>query len=709
MSIVAPSLRGRVSRRDVALSPHVWFAVWATFGLFAFSTLIITFVMPDISQARMVFLTAVLTTIAIVLSRLRAPEPGSPAIQVVLSLAYIGPALTIWAFAPHGSGAVVSATFVAPLASIWLINRRQIAAHLVAASVVVFIPSMLGQVDTATLFACISLVPAMWVLAICCVLVMESAETQGRDLERLVGIDPLTGLGNRRSFDDQLTNELTRHSASHRPLTLLSLDLNGFGRLNDTLGHTAGDEVLELVATTLTGAARRHDIVIRQGGDEFCVLLPNTDAKKAQVRMRVLREHLSQIAGFGSGISTGIGAATYPADGETVQALLNAADDRLRADKLREADRLPSPVSLAAEFASRPDTPDDRPRAAAPPSTTPFDDHVSRHDLSLNRSVWHLTGSMIVIFSLVGVALRTWAPELTGPGFPYSVAFGASVGIFFLITPPPAIDSLRSHACIAATYVIPVTALATSQPGGSVAIGSAIFVGCLTSMRAIDRRVIAAHLVTAQALFLSLVALGLVDAITTIGILLLIVTMWVLAVCCTLVFEAIEAQGSELVELARRDPLTGAGNRLLLHEQLGREVPLHAASGRPMTILSIDLDGFNAVNDTLGHAVGDDLLITVASRLRSASGPGATVVRQGGDEFCVILPDTSSAQATITIEAIRTAIGSIQIAGASVTAGIGAATYPFDGSDTVALLERADADLLHDRYGVLELASPLRA
>ena len=86
MSIAAPSLRGRVSRRDVALSPHVWFAVWATFALFAASTAVLAFVMPDITQDRMFVLTAVLTTIAVVLSRLRAPEPGSAAIHVLLAL-----------------------------------------------------------------------------------------------------------------------------------------------------------------------------------------------------------------------------------------------------------------------------------------------------------------------------------------------------------------------------------------------------------------------------------------------------------------------------------------------------------------------------------------------------------------------------------------------------------------------------------------------
>ena len=102
-----------------------------------------------------------------------------------------------------------------------------------------------------------------------------------RELERLVNSDPLTGLLNRRAFDERLDLEIQRAQRYQRPLSLLFIDIDHFKEVNDRHGHVVGDEVLRAVATVLKDGLRATDAACRYGGEEFAVILVETDRHEA--------------------------------------------------------------------------------------------------------------------------------------------------------------------------------------------------------------------------------------------------------------------------------------------------------------------------------------------------------------------------------------------------------------------------------------------
>ncbi len=133
----------------------------------------------------------------------------------------------------------------------------------------------------------------------------------------------------------------------------------------------------------------------------------------------------------------------------------------------------------------------------------------------------------------------------------------------------------------------------------------------------------------------------------------------------------------KLAHLALHDPLTGLANRVLLRDRLMHALQRRSASETPLSLLSIDLDGFKTVNDSLGHQVGDELLVVVAARLRMALRAEDTVARLGGDEFAVLLGSQSEAVAMQAAERILAILADpVDIKGRSVvlSASIGMAS-----------------------------------
>lgn len=144
--------------------------------------------------------------------------------------------------------------------------------------------------------------------------------------------DDLTGLQNRRAYDENLRHSLAESQRYHTPLSLVLSDLDGFKAINDRYGHVKGDEALVRVAAVMQGEVRGTDMVFRIGGDEFAIIMPHSQADAAKkVMTRISRRLRAARTGFGRlGLSYGI------ADAEQNDALLSLhdrADRRLYANK----------------------------------------------------------------------------------------------------------------------------------------------------------------------------------------------------------------------------------------------------------------------------------------------------------------------------------------------------------------------------------------
>ncbi len=143
---------------------------------------------------------------------------------------------------------------------------------------------------------------------------------------RLALTDPLTGLGNHRSFRESLVRELERSRTTGEPLTLCLLDVDDFKRVNDRFGHPVGDQVLVRVA----GRLRQGGETFRVGGDEFAILLPGQDEQGGLVTATTIAERIEALhAEFGSVISISAGIATCPTQSTDREELIRLADEAL--------------------------------------------------------------------------------------------------------------------------------------------------------------------------------------------------------------------------------------------------------------------------------------------------------------------------------------------------------------------------------------------
>jgi diguanylate cyclase (GGDEF)-like protein len=154
--------------------------------------------------------------------------------------------------------------------------------------------------------------------------------------------DPLTGLWNRRYFEDRLREELSRsrRAGVERHFSVMVVDVDDFKRVNDLYGHAAGDAVLKEVGEFLIAHLRSHDVACRTGGDEFAVLLPDLSAADCGAILERLRTApLVANEAEGTAISLSLGTASWPEAGDSLDSILAQADRAMYAAKKRNKAR----------------------------------------------------------------------------------------------------------------------------------------------------------------------------------------------------------------------------------------------------------------------------------------------------------------------------------------------------------------------------------
>lgn len=151
--------------------------------------------------------------------------------------------------------------------------------------------------------------------------------------EKSALLDELTGLYNRRYFNDAIGREVERFKRFGQRFSLVMLDVDHFKRFNDTYGHIAGDDALKAVASVLQNTARSFDHVVRYGGEEFALILPHTDAEQAVAAAERMRCAVAKtpvrVNGQEVPITASLGVATFPEDAINARDLVSRSDEAL--------------------------------------------------------------------------------------------------------------------------------------------------------------------------------------------------------------------------------------------------------------------------------------------------------------------------------------------------------------------------------------------
>ncbi|MEX1170603.1 MAG: EAL domain-containing protein [Chloroflexota bacterium] len=416
--------------------------------------------------------------------------------------------------------------------------------------------------------------------------------------------DALTGLRNHGSFQRELGDAV---AGGGRPFSILMLDMDAFKAFNDACGHPAGDSLLAAIAHAMTGATRDGDRLYRYGGDEFAAILPGADRNAAHdVAERIRRAvvDLSTKTG-GPTVTISVGVACYPDDGLTKDALVGVAD---------RAMYLAKPTGRAGRV---PESQVDPYLRALDETALALLDRHGGDDLleTIMTRATALLGTPHGFLYLVepgqdALVVRRGTGVYAGcVGYRLPIDRGLG-GQVYRTGAPLAIDDYDTWS-----------ERAPDLPKGT--FGSVFGVPLTTAGRVVgvlglssgasDRRWGTRE----------------IDSLTSFAQL-----------------ASIALDNARLVDEAQRgamyDLTTGLPNRELLTDRIAHALASSRPDGPGMVgVILMDLDRFKVINESVGHNVGDRLLVSVGQRLIACLRPGDTVARFGGDEFGILLEEVA--------------------------------------------------------------------
>ncbi len=445
---------------------------------------------------------------------------------------------------------------------------------------------------------------------------MQNAEAHGEVRVRAEQ-DALTGLRNHGSFQ----RELGQAVETGLRFAVLMLDLDDFKTFNDTLGHPAGDALLVEVAHSMATATREGDRLYRYGGDEFAVILPNADRvaghEVAERIRRIVRSNAEEVAAGRTTdarptadprpiVTVSVGLACYPDDGRTKDELVAVADRALYQVKATDEKRADGPVA---------------------------DPYLQALDETALALLDHHDPDRL-LDAIVG---RANALLGTPHGYIYlrepgadTIVVRVGTGVFesFL--------GLRMHVSegLAGRIVTTGRPLAVDDYDTWEGRASVLPAGTFGSVVGVP--------LTSGGNVVGVLGLGSgqgerrwgsrdIDALTSFGKL-----------------ASIALDNARLIDVAQRgalyDPITGLPNRELLTDRISHALAGHRADEtESIAVVLLGLDRFKVINESLGHAMGDRLLVAVGQRLVTGLRPGDTVARVGGDEFGIIFDPVADA------------------------------------------------------------------
>jgi diguanylate cyclase (GGDEF)-like protein len=414
--------------------------------------------------------------------------------------------------------------------------------------------------------------------------------------------DALTGLRNHGAFQRELEGFIG--AAPGRLVTVLMMDLDRFKGYNDRNGHPAGDELLVSVSRAIESCIRQGDRAYRYGGDEFAVILPDCPRNPAEEVARRIRAAIEAIPDESGGphVSMSVGVACYPEDAADKDSLVETADQALFLAK-----GAPFRSSRDQFVAALDETATGLLDGSGPDEL--LDSILSRAARLLGvRTGYVYLGEPGDSHITVRAGIGDTAADI---GFRSPVTRGVG-GMVFTTGKPVVIDDYDAFEGALPEYRGRVGAVV----GVPLHVGGRV-VGVLGLSSGTTERVFRPSEVDTLQRFAQLASIALENA-------------------------RLQEQA-----LSPRDPVTGLPTRETLIQRVVEALAAPPAGTRPspVAVLLLDVDRFEIVNESLGHAAGDRVLREVGQRIADVLGPADTVARFGGDTFAVLLPGGDSDRA----------------------------------------------------------------